>query len=118
MRELFMTTFKRYSFLGYFAVLFSGLFAVSTVLAQTLVAIDIKPSEDDGPNSINPFSKGVTPVAILTTNTKHGDFSDFDASTVDYSTVQFGPAGAFSVRHGKLEDVDKDKDKDQKQLNY
>ena len=46
------------------------------------VEIDIKPGSD--PNSINLKSKGVIPVAILTT-------PDFDATTVDGTTVKFGP---------------------------
>jgi len=66
------------------------------------VTIDIKPGSD--PNSINPRSKGVIPVAILTTET-------FDASTVDPTTVQFGPNGAAPV-HAALEDVDGDTDLD------
>jgi len=49
------------------------------------VSCDIKPGSD--PNSINPKSKGVIPVAILTT-------PDFDASTVDPTSVMFGPGEA------------------------
>lgn len=64
------------------------------------VEIDIKPGSD--PNSINLKSKGVIPVAILTT-------PDFDASTVDPATVLF--AGA-SPTHWALEDVDGDGDID------
>jgi hypothetical protein len=68
------------------------------------VSIDIKPGSD--PNSINPRSKGVIPVAILTTDT-------FDASTVDPSTVEFGPNGATEAHgQGHLEDVDGDGDLD------
>ncbi|GAB4531879.1 MAG: hypothetical protein Kow0063_11720 [Anaerolineae bacterium] len=63
-------------------------------------AIDIKPGSD--PNSINLKSKGVVPVAVLTTD-------DFDASTVDPGTVLF--AGASPVRW-TLEDVDSDGDMD------
>ena len=59
------------------------------------VEIDIKPGSD--PNSINLKSKGVVPVAVLTT--------DFDASTIDPETVVF--AGAVPVR-STLEDVDSD----------
>lgn len=66
------------------------------------VEIDIKPGS--WPNSINPDSKGVIPVAILTTD-------DFDATTVDPDTVAFGPAGATAVRYA-LEDVDDDDDID------
>lgn len=64
------------------------------------VEIDIKPGSY--PNSINLKSKGVVPVAVLTTG-------DFDASTVDPDTVEF--AGAEPVRWA-LEDVDDDSDLD------
>jgi hypothetical protein len=66
--------------------------------------IDIKPGSD--PNSINPKSKGVVSVAILTTET-------FDATTVDPLSVEFGPDGATET-HGKghIEDVDEDGDLD------
>jgi hypothetical protein len=43
-------------------------------------SIDVKPCSD--PNSINLKSKGVVPVAVLTTD-------DFDATTVDPATVSF-----------------------------
>lgn len=65
-----------------------------------VVEIDIKPGSD--PNSINLKSKGVVPVAILTTE-------DFDASTVDPVTVIF--AGAEPVRWS-WDDVDRDGDDD------
>jgi hypothetical protein len=66
------------------------------------VDVDIKPGSDQNP--INLKSKGVIPVAILTTD-------DFDAADVDGSTVTF--AGA-SPAHGSghLEDVDGDGDLD------
>jgi hypothetical protein len=64
------------------------------------VDIDIKPGSD--PNSINLGSKGVVPVALLTTD-------DFDASTVDPETVVF--ASAAPVRW-VMEDVDGDGDID------
>lgn len=66
------------------------------------VSVDIKPGSD--PNSINPRSQGVIPVAILTTPA-------FNASTVDPSTVKFGPNGAAPVQTA-LEDVDGDGDLD------
>jgi len=62
--------------------------------------IDIKPGSDQ--NSINLKSKGVVPVAVLTTD-------DFDAATIDPATVEF--AGASPVKW-KLEDVDDDGDED------
>jgi hypothetical protein len=68
------------------------------------VAIDIKPGSADNP--INPRSAGVVPVAILTTDT-------FDATTVDPSSVEFGPDGAIEAhRRGHIEDVDGDGDDD------
>lgn len=64
------------------------------------VLIDIKPGSY--PNSINLKSKGVVPVAVLTTQ-------DFDAVTVDAGTVEF--AGAAPLRW-TWEDVDDDGDVD------
>lgn len=69
-----------------------------------LVNIDIKPGSF--PNSINPRSKGVIPVAILTTDA-------FDATTVDPTTVRFGRAGTEAAPlRSALEDVDGDADTD------
>lgn len=64
------------------------------------VMIDITPGSN--PNSINLKSRGVVPVAVLTT-------SDFDATTIDPDTVEF--AGASPVR-STLCDVDDDGDID------
>jgi hypothetical protein len=64
------------------------------------VQIDIKPGSDQ--NNINLKSKGVVPVAILTTG-------DFDAAMVDPSTAEF--AGAKPERWS-IEDVDGDGDDD------
>jgi hypothetical protein len=74
--------------------------SVTGCLYWTEVNIDIKPGSD--PNSINLKSKGVVPVAVLTT-------PDFDASTVDPDTVFF--ADASPVRW-TMEDVDSDGDMD------
>jgi len=68
--------------------------------AVSKVEIDIKPGGN--PNNINLRSKGVVPVAVLTTG-------DFDASTIDPETVLF--AGVEPVRW-KLCDVDGDGDDD------
>ncbi len=77
-----------------------------TITAQEVdeieIDIDIKPGSY--PNSINPNSKGVIPVAILTTD-------DFDASSADPETVVFGPLEASAV-HYAMEDVDEDGDLD------
>ena len=69
-------------------------------VAPESVEIDIKPGSD--PNSINLKSKGVVPVALLSTEA-------FDATTVDASTVTFGP-GEATMDHNSahLEDVDGD----------
>jgi hypothetical protein len=68
------------------------------------MTIDIKPGSDDNP--VNPRSQGVIPVAILTT-------PDFDATTVDVSTIAFGPLGATYIhRNPHISDVDGDGDMD------
>ncbi len=68
------------------------------------VDIDIKPDSDQ--NSVNPRSKGVIPVAILTTD-------DFDATAVDPMSVEFGPDGATEAHgNGHIEDADGDGDLD------
>lgn len=68
------------------------------------VDIDIKPGSF--PNSVNPRSKGVIPVAIMTTDS-------FDATGVDLNTVLFGKTGneAAPVQFA-FEDVDLDGDID------
>ncbi len=81
-----------------------GIYTFNFYPAILEVDIDIKPGSF--PNSINPKSKGVIPVAILTTGT-------FDATTVDSTTVLFGKTGTEAVPvHSALEDVDGDGDTD------
>jgi hypothetical protein len=58
------------------------------------------------PASINPRSRGVIPVAIITT-------AAFDATTINPATARFGPAAA-TIAHsgGHIDDVDGDGDDD------
>jgi hypothetical protein len=67
---------------------------------EVTMTIDIKPGDEQ--NSINLKSKGVVPVAVLTTD-------EFDAAMIDPATAQF--AGAAPERWG-FEDVDEDGDDD------
>lgn len=67
------------------------------------VTVDIKPGSAN--NSINPRSKGVIPVAILSD-------ANFDATTIDVSSLSFGPGGAATAHSGHIEDVDDDGDDD------
>jgi hypothetical protein len=70
----------------------------------TTITIDIKPGSF--PNGINPRSKGVIPVAILTSEASR-------ASSVDPSTLHFGRTGSEAAPlHSSPEDVDKDGDID------
>ena len=70
---------------------------------RVTLGIDIKPGDL---NDINPFSNGVIPVAILTTE-------NFDALTVDADSVLFGPAEAEKMhRRAHVEDADGDGDLD------
>ena len=73
---------------------------ISATLSVIAVTIDIKPGSDENP--INTKSKGVIPVAILST-------ADFDVTDIDGSTVTFGPNGA-TESHSKVhfEDVNGD----------
>jgi hypothetical protein len=80
--------------------IFYGLINLSSLTARvTTVDIDIKPGSD--PNSINPRSKGVIPVAVLGSG-------DFDAMQVDAATVGFGPGAAPPKRAGQVTDVNGD----------
>jgi hypothetical protein len=72
---------------------------VPAAVSVLFVAIDIKPG--GFPNSINPRSRGVIPVAILGTE-------NFDVADVDVATLRFGPEEAQPRHNGHLEDVNFD----------
>ena len=64
------------------------------------VMIDVKPGSATNP--INVRSNGVVPVAVLST-------ADFDATSVDVTSLRFGPGGApESHARGHVEDVNVD----------
>lgn len=68
------------------------------------LSIDIKPGSD--PNDVDPESKGVIPVAVLSTEA-------FDATQVDPLSVAFGPSGAAEAHErSHIEDIDDDGDAD------
>jgi hypothetical protein len=71
---------------------------------RTTITIDIKPGSAQ--NTINPRSRGLISVAILTTAT-------FDATTVLPYSVRFGPSATPAVdARGRVRDVDGDGDRD------
>jgi hypothetical protein len=79
---------------------FRGNIPIYLVVLESGIVIDIKPGNEQ--NNINLKSKGVVPVAVLTTE-------QFDAATVNPATALF--VGA-APEHWSFEDVDGDGDDD------
>ena len=71
----------------------------NAIQVSTLITIDIKPNDDS--NVVNPDSREVISVAILNL----GNFVD---SSVDPSTVTFGPTKAIPTTDSTLDDVNGD----------
>lgn len=83
------------------------------------VEIDIKPGSD--PDAVNPESRGVLPVAVLSAQTAAGESVDLDAADADPATITLGdgadPDAPIAERRNghlmaSLEDVDEDSDRD------
>lgn len=87
------------------ALAFALCTAIETSAQQTMrVSIDVKPG--DTPTTIEPGRQGMIPIAILTT-------PQFDAATVDTSTIRIGPTGTeAAIFRSNLDDVDRDGDID------
>jgi hypothetical protein len=82
------------------------IFVAKIANGPSAVRIEIDTKPGGFPNSINPYSNGNIPVAILTTDS-------FDATSVNPSTIRFGRTGkeAAPLRSSR-EDVDEDRDSD------
>jgi subtilisin family serine protease len=77
------------------------------------VDIDVEPNDPDNYVETEGAYSDKVFVAVLTTSVSDGDATDFDAATVDESTVRFGPASATPFDPvGAITDVDGDGDND------
>lgn len=70
----------------------------------------LHPHHDGSPSAINGLNDAIG-VAVLSSSTAVGDPIDFDATTIDASTVQFGPAQG-SIDPGSTPNFDDDQDSD------
>lgn len=88
------------------AIEIAAIFNAGSAGKCKFIAVDIDIKPDGFPNSINPDSNGVIPVAILTTPT-------FNAATVNAGTVRFGANGTEAAPvQTALQDVEGDGDAD------
>ena len=90
--------------LAYAAARLSGLSVIDfgPEYAPTIpIDLDIRPGSD--PNAVNPFARGILPVAILGSDT-------FDVTDIDATTLAFGPGEAAPIHSsgGHAVDVNDD----------
>ncbi len=81
------------------ALMIGAVIAPAYSVPEVPIEIDIKPGSF--PNSVNPKSMGLVPVAILGTEV-------WSVGYVDVSSLTFGPNGAAPVHDGHYEDVNGD----------
>ena len=85
--------------------------SLADAINETVFAtLDIDPTSTT--NEIDPNSSQLVEVAVLTTTIANGELADFDATTVDASTVAFGTALAHNIDPPSAVDVDGDLDMD------
>lgn len=84
----------------------------ATTTITHIVSMDVKPDNGDATDPLTTTQNGVVPVVIQTT-------TEFDATTVNVSSLRFGApdtieagGGATPVHDGHLEDIDADGDLD------
>jgi len=90
--------------IAFFAIpVLAAIMIGATVTPVYALGVDIDISPGGDPNSINLASKGVIPVAILGS-------AEFDAATIDPTSLLFGPTGAAPAHNagGHLVDVNDD----------
>lgn len=86
---------------------------VITVNSVIDAVIDVKPGNGNQVDPIHLASKGVTPIAILSTQKTAGEIDDLDAATLDVALMSFKINDqVISPMRATLEDVDGDGDLD------
>ena len=83
---------------------------IDVINGTIFASLDVDPGSDT--NSIAPGSTDLIEVAVLTTTIASGGSANFDATSLDVSTVAFGPGLAPNVSIPSTQDVDGDLDLD------